>query len=731
MASQKKKIILKNKHNVLERLVEQPNNHLELVIKEYIYKNTSLPDIIIEEANNDEDLQNKILDIYCKLVKEKIKTKYEPKQIVVKDKKLEVEETKKTEDKETEDEDEVEDEVEDEDEDEFNNDDFNYDNDDDEPIINNDEANVKRNEIQKIVINESYEELLINNRALIVCPTGFGKTVINYILINKLQPQITFIFTPRRNLNQQTMDEKYKKYLTSSNYVFYNYSPETQIIISSTQKFIKLKAFIKKNIKLRKNIIVLVCYQSCKTLLPKLVKSEIKINLAISDEAHTISSWALLSKEYHKLFIEQNNKIIEKYIFTTATPKSDMKISPYIELFGKVIEHVQIYDLIKWGILCDFETIVKNIDFDKKKLDLPNFIIDTMKKYNKKKGVIYVNSQKNAMELYAYIKFKYPNYDTFIYISEKLTQDSFNCFKYDIEFYNDDTKLECFENCTNQCIIITCNKISYGYDNVFIDLICFADSRQSEEYIRQIIGRGLRNDISKYINKILTLILPISEKHLLDKYQNFDDSSNDSSNSINSIKDNIYFEFKKIKAFLEFVIGSCGKDIIDGRICSTFNKNKLSVISLTNAKDYSGDIIPSDIVKELSTTFYNKYEKFLGFLRNHKIHNEETYNLIRVRPENIEWMPILGDIRNKYKKFCFLDIKASENENYYQTLEECNKAYENTLKKIVIDSNRIYKSISDLKKRKTDNQINKKIVEIDTKIPTNIELFYNIIDDNE
>ena len=73
MSLQKTPIIFKNKHNELKTLVEQKDNHLELVIKEHIDKNTSLPDIITEEANNNEDLQNKILDIYYKLVKEKIK----------------------------------------------------------------------------------------------------------------------------------------------------------------------------------------------------------------------------------------------------------------------------------------------------------------------------------------------------------------------------------------------------------------------------------------------------------------------------------------------------------------------------------------------------------------------------------------------------------------------------------------------------------------------------------
>lgn len=596
----------------------------------------------------------------------------------------------------------------------------NYDT-DDEPIINNDEANIKRAEVQQLYINDAYTELQINNRVMNVGPTGFGKTVVNYKLIDKLKPKITFIFTPRQNLNKQTIDIKYIKYLSSNNYVFYNYSPEKQ---TNYNKFNTLMLFINEHKSKNKNIIVLLCYQSCKTLIPKLININFKINLAICDEAHTRSSWALLSKEYHKLFLELNNKLIEKYIFATATPKSDMKISPYNTLFGKVIEHCQIYELIKWGILCDFETIVKNIDFDKKSVDLPNFIIETMIKYNKKKGIIYVNSQKNAKELFSYIKYKYPNFNTFIYISEKLSQDSFKNNKYKIKFNKDDIKLKCFENCINQCIIITCNKLSYGYDNVFIDLICFADPRQSEEDIRQITGRGLRNDVSKYVSKILHIVVSVSELQLLNKYKNGD---NNEENEVVEEDANTYIKYKSLTAFLKFVIGECGKDIIDGRICSS-NKPKTTpkpIPILEDGKDYSGDIIPSSIINELSTTFYRKYEKFLGFLRNHNVYNEETYNLIRERPENIEWMSLLGDIRNKYKKFCFLDIKSPENINYYQTLEECNKAYE-TIKLEVIEELGGLLQIRKLKllNSSIEDKIQKKNSECGNKIPSNKYLFY-------
>ena len=87
-------------------------------------------------------------------------------------------------------------------------------------------------------------------------------------------------------------------------------------------------------------------------------------------------------------------------------------------------------------------------------------------------------------------------------------------------------------------------------------------------------------------------------------------------------------------------------------------------------------------------------------------------------------MPILGDIRKRYKKFCFKDINAKENAEYYATLEECEKAYEECLKLFAEESNC---SISKLKSKKTEQQLNKKIFEINSRIPINRELYYPIV----
>ena len=169
MASQKKKITLKNKHNVLERLVEQPNNHLELVIKEYLDKNTSLPDIITLEANNDEDLQNKILDIYCKLVKEKIKDNTKKHDWYVR-------------------------------------------------------------EYQKHIIDDIIIKLFSLYKIYLELATGGGKSYIIYKIMSNIRPETIIIFSPRKKINKQNISKKYLS-LLNNEYLVYNCSDSKDFTI--------------------------------------------------------------------------------------------------------------------------------------------------------------------------------------------------------------------------------------------------------------------------------------------------------------------------------------------------------------------------------------------------------------------------------------------------------------------------------------------------------------------
>jgi hypothetical protein len=416
-----------------------------------------------------------------------------------------------------------------------------------------------------------------------------------------------------------------------------------------------------------------------------------------------------------------------------------------MKIFGEIIEHVQIYDLIKNGILCDFDVVIKKMEDQQNnvndeennninnKLDLSNFVYTSMTQYNKKKGVIYFNTQDRARMFYKKMKKVFPKFKSFLYISDNGDVTQFE------NYNNTDTKLSKFEECIEPCIIITCDKLSYGYDNVFIDLICFGDSRTSEIDIRQILGRGMRNNVDVYPDKILHVIIPIY------KYQ----ALNENNNEINKKdlllddpeKDYDMKSFEKLREFILFILSECGKDIIDGRIV---NKNKIlenTPKQNQNKPDiyvnYEEVKIPPTIYKPFCSKY--KYSEFIRYLLINNIYDENTYNIFRdkcdcvnkCKNENNDepeckynnWMPILGDIRKRYKKFCFKDINAKENAGYYETLEECEKAYEAIKQDTITELGgmvKVKKMLKSTFERKLEENINTR----DRKIPANKYLFY-------
>jgi superfamily II DNA or RNA helicase len=696
--------------NNANELIKPKEFNLENIIQKYIDSRISLIDIIKNEAPTNKYLQSKLIETYSQLIKLNITTILEEDKING----LENEEQNMDEHNPYSDIDYTDDE---------NIDDDIPDNTNDENI---EKINKYRNDLQTKYINEAITTLDKNKRIILKGPTGFGKTVINYKLIDHYNENITMIITPRRILNEQTLEDKYKKHLTKGEYKIYNYSPLNGT--KSKGRFDRLLNSIKYNSRKGNKLIILTCTNSCKNLFTKLEIQKINIGLVICDEAHVISGWGNLNKEYNKIFfntdVKTYYKIFDKYIFTTATPTPDMIHNT--ALFGNVIEYVQIYELINSRILCDFETIVKHIDFENKTPDMADFIMNIMNKHKKRKGIIYVNSQKNAINMYAHFKTLYPNYKTFIYISERLTQAKFNTIG-NIVFSNIDTNIKEFKKCIQPAIIITCNKISYGYDDYNIDLVCFGDPRQSDTEIRQIIGRGLRNDLVMYSNKVLHVVLPITEKILnISSVEKKDDARMELDFEMEK---DLRKEYEKIKNFILFIVNECGKDIIDGRIFSSLEENANSDNNSiledveNNNKTYLGDKIPFQICRELCTTLYNKYSKFLGFLRYKKVYNETTYNQLREKEQLPEWMPVLGDVRKRFKKFCFKDINAPENAGYYDTLVECNNAYEKIKQETIVELGGMIK-VKKMLKSSFEKKLLDNIKIKDSKIPTNIDLFY-------
>jgi superfamily II DNA or RNA helicase len=526
-----------------------------------------------------------------------------------------------------------------------------------------DEQNNLRNKLQSVYEEYIYTALNAYQRAFVKAPTGFGKTHLFYKIIYKLKCKRILILTPRLMLNHQIVEDKYSFYIKDGNY---------EIIHYSDIEYKEKEKTIKKN--LNEKFIMTSCYQSQNSLLKLIKKFSINLDLIIFDEAHFITSWA--NPENISEFLT-NNTITKYRLFGSATPTEEIEIKSLI--FGPIIEKVKVYELINQELLCNIETIVKQMETKKKEYhNLKDLIVDAMTKNNKKKGIIYVNDCKNAENLYKLLQ-KQDKFNVYIYISKEIEVEK-----------DSDTDIKIFENDKKQCVIICVGKIGYGYDNDFIDFICLGDPRQSDIDIRQIIGRGLRWKKQVYPNKILHLLIPLYK----------DEFGNSSKN-------------EHLKKYLDYIIGECGKDIIfkNNRIFIESNEKEIR----KEGNDYDGVNIPTEILNEYCTTGYNKYTDFLRFLKSNLIHDEISYNKLK---ENQHWIIELGGIQTKYPKFCFRHIHP-KNIDYYWDKKDALEAYE-------LMNNKLIDTIGKEKYRRyTSQQKLETINELDKKIPPiNFNLYY-------
>jgi superfamily II DNA or RNA helicase len=557
--------------------------------------------------------------------------------------------------------------------------------------------NKLRNFIQNKYLIDIRNELNIYKKCFIKAPTGFGKTHIFYKIIKEYKYDKILILTPRILLNEQIVETKYSHYVTEFNYEKFHYSNEKnlkeQLIeklsqYNSNEKNLKGQ-LIEKLSQYKGNFIMTSCYQSCKNLMMYIKKYNLIFDVIIFDEAHFITSWinkinnCIISSE-----TEENNEYnsydfifddtISKYkIFGSATPTEEIEMSN--TYFGNIIEKVKVHELINYELLCDIETIVKHMNNRKEEYhNLKDLIVETMIKYKKKKGIIYVNNCTNAEKIYELMK-EQTQINCYIYISKELQLEN-----------EDVINIKKFEADKKQCIIIVVGKLGYGYDNDYIDFICLGDPRQSDIDIRQILGRGLRWNKDTYPNKLLHLLVPLYKEEF------------------GNLKENLH-----LKKYLDYIIGECDKDIIiqNGMYYIGNGKNKK-----TGSKTYNGEPVELELLTEYCTTGNIKFSKFEIFLKINNIYEEKSYNKLK---ELNEWMPNLGpDIVTKYPHFCFRNIYPN-NKQYYWNKIEAEQAYE------LCDNELINIIGKDKWKRYNSQQKLIKINELDNKIPiVNFNLYY-------
>jgi hypothetical protein len=113
------------------------------------------------------------------------------------------------------------------------------------------------------------------------------------------------------------------------------------------------------------------------------------------------------------------------------------------------------------------------------------------------------------------------------------------------------------------------------------------------------------------------------------------------------------------------------------------------------------------------------FSKFMVFLKSNNVYNERSYNELYYK--NINWMPPIGSIRERYHKFCFKNIHP-DNNKYYEdkdtAITNFNKSKIELKNKIGLDK------YSDLANDELIKQIN---TLIDNKIPPiDFDFYYPI-----
>jgi superfamily II DNA or RNA helicase len=464
-----------------------------------------------------------------------------------------------------------------------------------------------RNSKQDEYLDEIAKQFQENNKCFIKAPTGFGKSHIFFKLIRKYGFNKILILTPRINLCDQILEDKYTPYINKNDYE----------LISLTHEKDK-EGIINKCASSDSKFILSSCYQSGKSILEYITKNKCCFNLIIFDEAHVhIPSWVDTDKE--KMLTDPN--ISEKRLYASATPISK---NNNIYLFGNMIEKVTLPELLREKVLCNIVPLIKQVGVTQNKYhNLPKLIMNTMTKYNKKKGIIYTNRCKHALELYELLNKEEYTINVYITISEGKNE------------------LEEFKKDKNQCVIICVGKISYGFDNDYIDFECFADIRNSEIDISQIIGRGLRWKRDTYPNKLLHILTPLYEDEF--------------SGSLNT----------GLKTYLDLLIAELNIPFIDmfNNFSNSTSNNNTRTGTGTDI-NYEGSVVLSEILEAYCTTGKQLFSKFKCFLQYKKIMNEASYNDFKK-----DWMPSLADIHIKYPKFCFRDIHPNKNQFYLEKEE--------------------------------------------------------------
>lgn len=364
--------------------------------------------------------------------------------------------------------------------------------------INIDDNEYILRDYQKQIINKSVDIIKQNKKLYLELATGAGKTLIAYSIFNIINPKTIIILTPRINICEQNISDKYKKILTNKDY-------NNNI----------------NKISINKYNILCYCIQSFKKVNAIIKNYKLTDILIWFDEAH----WGIDGWVENSNFLLIDNEHIKYRLFTSASPDKDF-INRNRHVYGELYTPIKVSELMKEKWLCGIQVHIyeENYDdLDVNNISLINFIINKFHELNKNIGMNFNKDCNTATERFIVHYKLYIDNKTDIKPFLLLNDEYINKLSIDIDLDFIDINLF---NVSNNAIGYVVAKYSMGYDNKNIDMLIFSDPKLSSKDIIQSIGRGTRPDQKgtegKNLSKINDIILPvaINEYDDAEKYNN-------------------------------------------------------------------------------------------------------------------------------------------------------------------------------------------------------------------
>ena len=499
-------------------------------------------------------------------------------------------------------------------------------------IINNDNEYVLR-DYQKQIINKSVEQLIQNKKLYLELATGAGKTLIAYSIFNIINPKTIIILTPRINICEQNMSEKYIKILTNKDYNN------------------NINKIDNKNYN-----ILCYCIQSFKKVHAIIINNKLTDILIWFDEAHWgIDGWTCAETENSNFFLI-DNKYIKYRLFTSASPDKDF-INRNRHVYGELYTPIKVSELMKEKWLCGIQVhIYEDIIEDVNNISLINFIIQKFNELNKNIGMNFNKDCNTATERFMVHYKLYIDNKTDIKPFLLLNDEYINKLSIDIDKDLLLTDINLF-NVSNNAIGYVVAKYSMGYDNKNIDMLIFSDPKLSSKDIIQSIGRGTRPDQKasegRNKSKINDIILPVA-------INEYDDAES----------------YDKIKEVIKYLLIELELDPYDR--FTFINKNKKS--NVNNSYDFKEDDYEAQEIKNIKSIVYNIYtnnynwtiQQITRHLLNNDIHNYKDY--LKYKNDN-QYLNLAEELFRTFPKFDFYNTYKLNSCPYYNK-EECIKAIE-------------------------------------------------------